>query len=123
MTEFVRITDESQLPEGVTFTAQHGDQRALLIRLDGEIKAYDGHCPHVRTPLPSGPLVDGTHIECVMHGALFDAASGALEPGHIICAGLTPWLVRTTDGHVEVAIPEREDSAPLPWKPSVAPRR
>jgi nitrite reductase/ring-hydroxylating ferredoxin subunit len=90
----------------------------LLVHLEDQdgVRAYDARCPHARTLLADGPLVDGL-IECPMHGALFHAADGTLEPGPVQCAGLTAFPVRVESGHIAVDLPE-QPSEPRPHRPS-----
>ena len=52
-----------------------GNQRLLMINVDGEIHAYADVCPHMRTPLSNGTL-DGVTLTCATHGWVFDVRSG-----------------------------------------------
>ena len=54
-----------------------GDGRQiLLLRVAGEIHAFDNACPHEGNPLVDGD-VRGDQIECAYHGWRFDLRTGA----------------------------------------------
>jgi toluene monooxygenase system ferredoxin subunit len=49
---------------------------ALILRdRTGELRAYDGVCPHEDYPLVEGQF-DGTTITCAAHGWIIDASTG-----------------------------------------------
>jgi nitrite reductase/ring-hydroxylating ferredoxin subunit len=52
------------------------DFEILLVKLDGQIRAYDGRCPHQRAALVEGEL-SGTLLTCRAHHWQFDATTGA----------------------------------------------
>ena len=47
-----------------------------LFNVNGMFYAIDNTCPHRRGPLGEGSL-DGTVVECPLHGWTFDIATGA----------------------------------------------
>jgi toluene monooxygenase system ferredoxin subunit len=47
----------------------------LLINLDGDIRAYEDLCPHLRTRLSQGCLREST-LTCATHGWEFDVRTG-----------------------------------------------
>ena len=54
-----------------------GDGRQiLLLRVAGEIHAFDNACPHEGNPLVDGD-VRGDQLECAYHGWRFDLRTGA----------------------------------------------
>ncbi len=54
-----------------------GDGRQiLLIRVAGEIHAFDNACPHEGNPLVDGDVI-GDQLECAYHGWRFDLGTGA----------------------------------------------
>lgn len=93
------LCQQDELAEYQTrsFTIELHDEDALelfLLKQDGHVRAYLNHCPHLGIPLNWQPdnfmSLEGTHIQCSTHGALFQ-----LEDGHCIagpCRGedLTP---------------------------------
>lgn len=119
---WARLAKLDDVAPGSSHMVDHERRKVLIVRLgDDELRAYDGRCPHANTPLAPGPLVSGVHIECPMHGALFRADDGGLDPSPITCPALTAWPVRLTrDGHVEVDVPEppaepRAGARPVSW--------
>jgi toluene monooxygenase system ferredoxin subunit len=52
------------------------DVAILLVRLGGQIHAYDGRCPHQGAALVEGEL-SGAVLTCHVHHWQFDAATGA----------------------------------------------
>ena len=54
-----------------------GDGRQiLLLRVAGEIHAFDNACPHEGNPLVDGDVL-GDQLECAYHGWRFDLRTGA----------------------------------------------
>lgn len=54
-----------------------GDGRQiLLLRVAGEIHAFDNACPHEGNPLVDGDVL-GDQLECAYHGWRFDLETGA----------------------------------------------
>lgn len=67
----------------------NGKLDLFVVRLDNHVHAYQNHCPHLGIPLNWQPdefiSLEGTHIQCSTHGALF-----TLEEGHCVagpCSG------------------------------------
>jgi nitrite reductase/ring-hydroxylating ferredoxin subunit len=51
-------------------------RRILLLRVAGEIHAFDNACPHEGNPLVDGDVL-GDQLECAYHGWRFDLRTGA----------------------------------------------
>lgn len=58
------------------FTCGDGTPVLLVVLEGGEVKAYQGHCPHQEIELAEGTL-DGTLLTCAAHLWQFDVATGA----------------------------------------------
>ncbi|RLA00224.1 MAG: Rieske (2Fe-2S) protein [Gammaproteobacteria bacterium] len=75
----------------------------LLIRQDARVQAYKNHCPHLGIPLNWQPAefmsLEGSHIQCSTHGALF-----SLEDGHCIAGPCTGQNLTT------LALERRDDN-------------
>jgi nitrite reductase/ring-hydroxylating ferredoxin subunit len=117
MSGFVRLSPLADVPTRSSKIVDHGGQKVLLVHLDDDVRAYDGRCPHARTVLAAGDLVDGEFVECPMHGAMFRASDGGLEPGPVSCPGLTAWPVTVDDGHIAVEVPEKPKDQRGAWRP------
>lgn len=50
--------------------------RLVLVKLDGQVHAYDDRCPHLGMPLSTGELAHGV-LTCSAHRYEFDARTGA----------------------------------------------
>jgi len=58
--EWIAVATLDDLWEGEMTDVQVGDELILLVHLtDGDIRAYQGHCPHQKTPLAQGKLESG----------------------------------------------------------------
>ena len=87
------ICQQQDIPEYETrsfsVALEQGSLEGFVLKQDGQIRAYLNHCPHLGVPLNWQPddfmSLEGTHIQCATHGALFN-----LEDGYCIagpCAG------------------------------------
>ena len=72
---WVRVAALADLDEGAAFPARLGNRPIALYRLDGQIHALDDLCTHALALLSQGFIEDGA-VECPLHGARFDIASG-----------------------------------------------
>jgi len=52
----------------------------VLLRVDGELHAFDNACPHQGNPLVEGEVL-GDVLECAYHGWRFDLGTGACLVG------------------------------------------
>ncbi len=51
-------------------------RQILILRVAGEIHAFDNACPHEGNPLVDGAVI-GDQLECAYHGWRFDLRTGA----------------------------------------------
>lgn len=85
------------------FTVEIGDDSLdfLLLKQDGEIRAYLNFCPHLGIPLNWQPdefmSMEGTHIQCSTHGALFQLEDGYCFSGPCRGESLTPLNIKISD--------------------------
>ncbi len=70
-----KIADLSQLQDSEAFPAKVGDVPIAIYKLDGHLYAIDDVCTHEYALLSQG-FVEGCAIECPLHQAKFDIASG-----------------------------------------------
>ncbi|WP_426202137.1 FAD-dependent oxidoreductase [Pseudomonas sp. TWP3-1] len=72
-----RLTD---VPDERGLQVQIGDCKIVLLRTAGQLRAFQGECPHAGAPLAEGALCNGRLI-CPWHKAAFRIEDGALcEP-------------------------------------------
>lgn len=51
----------------------------ILVKVDGQMHAYSNHCPHIGAGLDYGTgqcLTPSGHLQCSLHGALFEPDTG-----------------------------------------------
>jgi nitrite reductase/ring-hydroxylating ferredoxin subunit len=53
-----------------------GDREIVVLRVAGELHAFDNACPHEGNPLVEGEVL-GDVLECAYHGWRFDLGTGA----------------------------------------------
>lgn len=97
---FTRVCSIETIPEGgmrlVIVDAQHV---LLAWPDDGELRAFQGVCPHSATPLNEADF-DGTVLTCPLHMWTWDLNSGApVEPKE---SALAEYPVKVEDGIVYV---------------------
>ncbi|WP_445180216.1 FAD-dependent oxidoreductase [Pseudomonas sp. McL0111] len=70
----------ADVPEDHGLQVQIGDCKIVLLRVAGQLRAFQGECPHAGAPLADGALCHGRLI-CPWHKAAFRAEDGRLcEP-------------------------------------------
>lgn len=55
-----------------------GGTPLLLVNFGESVRALQGECPHRGASLGEGTLT-GRRVTCILHGAAFDAGTGAVE--------------------------------------------
>jgi nitrite reductase/ring-hydroxylating ferredoxin subunit len=80
------------------------DRPVVVYRVDNCLYATDGRCTHGYAALVDGWL-EGTVIECPLHGGCFDVTTGR-GLGPPIHEDLNAFAIRERDGVIEIAIPE-----------------
>ena len=74
--EWIAVATLDDPREGEMTDVQVGDELILLVHLaGGDIRAYQGHCPHQRTTLADGKL-EGRILTCAAHLWQFDLSTG-----------------------------------------------
>jgi nitrite reductase/ring-hydroxylating ferredoxin subunit len=75
--EFTRVARLSDIPPGTVKGVKAKGKEILVANIDGEAYAIGDRCTHLRGRLHNGQL-DGTVIECPLHGTRFDVTDGGL---------------------------------------------
>ncbi len=75
------VTSLAELRENFVTLFKVAGRAIVIARTPAGIGAFDGTCTHARFSLGTSRLVGGCEIECPIHGARFDAASGAVTKG------------------------------------------
>ena len=75
--QFVKVARISDLSTGQKMLVQLGNERVLLVNLDGTYYAVEEVCPHAFAILSMGQLY-GDEIGCPLHGSSFNVKTGAV---------------------------------------------
>ena len=75
MADYVRACALADVPEAGALGVEIGDTPVAIVRTNGEIYAIYDVCSHLEVPLSEGD-VEGTTIECWLHGSRFDLTTG-----------------------------------------------
>lgn len=67
----------------------------------GELKVFDGRCPHQQIPFAQGRFT-GRYLVCTAHDWVFDGRNGECRQG--AACTLASYPLRVVDGRVEVAL-------------------
>lgn len=100
------IRGAGKLQEGEAKKVVFGDPIAgdgievILCRVEGEMLALDGMCPHEGGRIAEGPLVDGKFALCPLHNYHFDPKNGAVV--NATCRKAKVYKVRETGGDCEI---------------------
>ncbi|WP_433624859.1 Rieske (2Fe-2S) protein [Halomicrococcus sp. NG-SE-24] len=107
MDEDSRIAAVDEVPTDTTllFTVRKGfdEEEALLVRDDGEVRAWKNYCQHwtdVRLDKGDGASMRNGELVCGKHGALFEADTGRCTYGPCEGAVLDEVEVTVEDGAV-----------------------
>lgn len=71
-----RMLASAELGEGQVTEVVVGESTVALVRIDGQVFAVDGICPHAAGPLGDGHLA-GYTLTCPVHGWSYDVRTGA----------------------------------------------
>lgn len=97
-TKWARVARVTDLEgDGPHHVSSEGSD-AVVLKVDGELRAFDGLCPHQGALLGEGSLVDGKLV-CANHGWCFDVETGKRDRGSE-CLRRVP--LRVVDGAVEL---------------------
>lgn len=104
------LCDLDDVWEGEAHLFHTPDGVPVLVVNTGELRAFQGTCPHQGTPLDSADLDDGLII-CSAHLWEFDAGTGAGVNPTSACLASYPIEVREGRVHVRIPSARREAAA------------
>ena len=102
---WVRVAAVAALADDTPLPAKLGDIPIALYRLDGKVYAIDDVCTHAFALLSQG-FIDGGAIECPLHQACFDIATGRCLAGPAT-VDLRTYAVKVDGDEVFVRAPDR----------------
>jgi 3-phenylpropionate/trans-cinnamate dioxygenase ferredoxin component len=76
MSEFVKVARVADIPPGQGRLVEAGGRFLALFNVAGTFYAVDDTCTHAEASLAEG-FLEGTEVECPLHGARFDLRTGA----------------------------------------------
>ena len=100
--EWQRAAARTEVRTGEVLGVRIGETAIALIELAGQVHAIGDVCPHAYALLSQGWL-DGGEIECPLHAARFDIASGRCLEGPVT-EGVAVYEVRVDGDDVYVRI-------------------
>ena len=78
--EFQRVAEENDLGESQLVSVELANgEPVCLVRVDGDVFAVVDRCTHAEYPLSDGCLGPDYHLECALHGAVFDVRDGSVQ--------------------------------------------
>jgi len=78
MAEWVDVCAASELAEGSLMQVDVSGESICLARHDGRVYAFADMCTHANASLAEG-TIEGDCVECWLHGARFNMATGEVE--------------------------------------------
>ena len=77
MGELRKVAETKDLLPGGALAVDVEGVRLALFNIDGTYYAIEDTCPHSGGPLSEG-YVEGTQVECPLHGACFNLTDGSV---------------------------------------------
>lgn len=109
---YVDVTTLEELRDSYVTLFEVAGRAVVLTRMGSAVHAFDGTCTHADFQFASSRLVDGCDIECPMHGACFDAATGEPTEGPAD-RGLQPIEVAIQNGVVRLCVDWSDAGQPV----------
>jgi nitrite reductase/ring-hydroxylating ferredoxin subunit len=100
-----RVLSATELPESTPTGVVLEGRELCVVRLKGELHAFDDACPHRQWPLHLGSL-NGPVLTCRAHTWEWDVRDGSLQRMRAPTC-LQMHAARERDGSIEVSIDER----------------
>jgi 3-phenylpropionate/trans-cinnamate dioxygenase ferredoxin subunit len=72
---WVKVANRSDFEEGQGMRVCHGGRVVAVFLAEGALYGVDDRCSHAEASLSEGEVFD-TEVECPLHGAAFDLATG-----------------------------------------------
>ncbi len=102
MPERVTIANVEDVPPGRGVAVNVEGLRIAVFNVDGTYYAIDDTCTHADASLAEGS-VDGTTVECALHGARFDLRTGEAV-GPPADRPVTAYQVHVEDGKIQIEL-------------------
>ena len=96
-----RVAGLNEIQPDQPLGAKYGDRDIVLATHEGEVFALAGICPHAYALMCDG-FLNGPEIECPLHAAAFDLATGKCLTGPAGTGDLATYEVRVEGDDVLV---------------------
>lgn len=100
MSNWIDVAAEADVFEGAGIAVTPAGQDIALFKLDDGVYAINNLCSHGNARLCEG-FVEGHHVECPFHQALFDVRDGSVQCGPATDP-VKSWPVKIEGGRVWV---------------------
>ena len=100
---FVDVLDTSELSESIPVRADVNGHVLVIVRLGGQVYAFQEFCTHRFGPLSEGAFADG-RVTCPWHRSCFEVKTGKVVEGPAK-VDLKTYVVREGVGRIRVEIP------------------
>ena len=105
---FVKVAKTGELSPGDKKLVNIGDQRILLVNVEGRYYAVDEVCSHALAFLSMGQVYN-EEVVCPLHGSAFDIKTGAvLSPPAMDSLAVYP--VKVEGEHILIGAPNTQDN-------------
>jgi 3-phenylpropionate/trans-cinnamate dioxygenase ferredoxin subunit len=75
VSDYSRACPVADVPEGTAVRCVIDGEAVAIVHTEGEFYAIRDECSHAEVPLSEGDI-DGTTLECWLHGSRFDLVTG-----------------------------------------------
>ncbi|CAF0702319.1 Rieske (2Fe-2S) protein [Candidatus Methylacidithermus pantelleriae] len=100
---FQKVAKVSQIPEGRGICIEWQGERIAIFRIGQEFFAIGDTCTHAGGSLSEG-FVEGYEVECPLHGARFELATGRAVCGPAF-EDVPSYRTRVVGEDVEIEVP------------------
>ncbi len=99
---FVKVAALGDIPTDSVFEAAVGGNVYAICNSGGELRAFQGECPHAGGPLGEGTIENG-RLVCPWHAWEYDCLTGVNDFDQDV--KLESFPVKTQDGEIYIDIP------------------
>ena len=104
MSEWMRITECSNIPAREGRTTTIGDRTIAIFNLGDRFLAIDNRCPHKGGPLGDG-IIAGDSVVCPLHAWKICLETGTVQRPAATAACVRTYETRVADGVILLALP------------------
>jgi nitrite reductase/ring-hydroxylating ferredoxin subunit len=98
---FVKVGPLSALPPGGVMEAEVAGRAFAVCNAGGELRAFDGTCPHAGGPRGQG-TIDGDYLVCPWHAWQYDCRTGVNDYDESLKLDSFPVKVEAGDIFIDV---------------------